>query len=74
MMALVWMIAINRYVCPPLHMLLGAGNTILSDLIGWIDKCDGLESLPQSLLTARAEFIEVVSDVQDFKEEQTVWV
>jgi hypothetical protein len=73
-MALVWTIAIDRYVCPPLHMVLGTGNTILSDFIGWIDKRDGLESLPQSLLTARAEFIEAVSDVQDFKEEQTVWV
>ena len=24
-------IGINRYVCPPLHMVLGTGNTILSD-------------------------------------------
>jgi hypothetical protein len=53
---------------------LGAGNTILSDFIGWIDKRDGLERLPQTLLDARANYTEAVSDVEDFKEEQTVWV
>jgi hypothetical protein len=73
-MALIWTIEVDRYVCPPLHMLLGAGNTILSDYIGWVDKRDGLERLPQSLLAARANYTEAVTEVQDFKEEQTVWV
>jgi hypothetical protein len=38
-MALIWMISIDHYVCPTLHrVVLGMDNTILSDLIGWIDK------------------------------------
>jgi hypothetical protein len=73
-MALIWTIGIDRYVYPPLHMVLGAGNTIMSDYIGWVDKGDGLERLPQSLLAARANYTEAVTDVKDFKEEQTVWV
>jgi hypothetical protein len=73
-MALIWTIGIDRYICPPLHMVLGTGNTILSDYFGWIDKRDGLEILPQSLLAARAKYTEAVTDVEDFKEEQTVWV
>jgi hypothetical protein len=56
-------------------MVLGAGNTILSDYFGWVDKQDGLERLPQSLLApARANYTEAVTDVKDFKEEQMVWV
>ena len=74
MMALITTIGIDRYVCPPLHMLLGIGNTILSDFIDWVDKRDGLEKLPLSLLSARADYTESLSDVDDFKEEQMVWV
>jgi hypothetical protein len=74
MMAPIWTIGIDRYVCPPLHILLGGGNGILGDFFGWVDNRNGLERLPQSLLDARANFIEAVSDVEDFKEEQTVWV
>jgi hypothetical protein len=58
-------------------MVLGMSNTtiLVFDFIGWIDKCDGLEKLPESLLSARANFTEAVSYyVQDFKEEHTVWV
>jgi negative regulator of genetic competence, sporulation and motility len=33
-----------------------------------------LERLPQSLLAARANYTEAVTDVEDFKEEQMVWV
>ena len=42
-MAHITTIGINQYVCPPLHMLLGIGNTIFSDFIGWIDQWGGLE-------------------------------
>jgi hypothetical protein len=76
MMAPIWMIAIDRYICPPLNMILGMHNTILSGFIfiGWIDKCDGLERLSESLLSTRTNFTEAVSNLQDFQEEQMVWV
>jgi hypothetical protein len=54
--------------------LLGVSTTIISDYIGWVDKQDGLERLPQSLLAVRANYTEAVTEVEDFKEEQTVWV
>jgi hypothetical protein len=73
-MALIWTIGIDRYICPPLHMVLGVGNTILSDYFEWVDKRDGIERLPQSLLAARANYTEAVTDLEDFKEERTVWV
>jgi hypothetical protein len=72
--ALITTIGLDRYICPPLHILLGIGNTILSDFIGWIDRRDGLEELPQWLLDSRVNYTSALSDVIDFKEEQTVWV
>ncbi len=73
-MVLITMIGIDCYICPPLHVLLGIGNNILSDFFGWVDQWDGLEKLPQLLLDARASYTSALSDVQDFKEEQTVWL
>jgi hypothetical protein len=72
--ALVTTIGIDRYVCPPLHTLLGVGNNILKEFFGWVDQRNGLEKLPESILDARASYTSALSDVQDFKEEQTVWL
>jgi hypothetical protein len=69
MIALITTIALDQYICPLLHILLGISNSVLSDFIVWVDIRDDLGILHHWLLDARAHCTSALSDVVHFKEE-----
>jgi hypothetical protein len=66
-------IGVDRYVCPPLHLLLGIGNRILDDFFEFVDKVNGLERLPSELINARNKLAQSDTELTRRKEALAVW-